>query len=684
MKTKHLLILLILALATVLLSCSKGEEPEPVRVPLPDVDAYREIAFEGAGIGTALGETGVWMARVDPDNAATQIAFRDYAGSEEKTVYENDRMAAAIQTAPEGFCVLWEDGSLTRIHAGEDGAPVMEEEIELPPAIVALDAGTKYLTVASAETVWQRNWEEPDWRRIDPAGIPYQEITAVSASDDGDLWLTVRAGDEILYRMNGKGEAVRVYDEYAMGLCYADGSRFWFADGSGNLRAIGADGEVHAYQRILVAENTFHRDPQDMAKGLMDLPKSLCVSDHTVAVVWETWKKGVAEQTRIVLCPLQNQKETVNILASTSAAAFLNNSVLYMTDAPNVRVTELSEQGFSDVLSAKLLAGDDDFDLVYTGQADLDQGILFDTLIRHHLYVDLYENEELARNLGAMYDGLSRAVEADGEAVVLPMNIKYRLISVMDEELIPADGVVTAEDVWALCDTLLGEGGGRSAFDWEYPYASAALLAGMAEGYLVRVLENAGTDEDAVRSLMTDFFEKVGEYNRAGVLFGSNPVLRQSYYGQFPFAIGYNNVDRDHRVISAPVFDGESSLPLEITGYWFVNANAAHREDALGFLALLTNEQNRTNVHIFDSPLYPQVMDYHFLPGYANVPAVRDVPFYQDIGTYLEAFYARSAISKIGAGDRLTAIVMGYLSGQSTPDEAAANIVSEVVYQIKG
>ncbi len=161
-------------------------------------------------------------------------------------------------------------------------------------------------------------------------------------------------------------------------------------------------------------------------------------------------------------------------------------------------------------------------------------------------------------------------------------------------------------------------------------------------------------------------------------------MLRQGYSGQFPFAMGYNVVDREHRVIPAPVFDSESSLPMEITGYWFVNANVPHRVDALGFLALLTNEQNRTNAHIFDSPLYPQVMDYHFLPGYSNVPAVRDVPFYQDIGTYLEAFYARSSISKIGASGRLTAIVLEFLNGQSTPDEAASSIISEVVYQIEG
>ncbi|MBR4185263.1 MAG: hypothetical protein IKQ87_05805, partial [Clostridia bacterium] len=191
----------------------------------------------------------------------------------------------------------------------ENGAPEREDEIDPPAdagAILSADAGRNMLTVASAEAVWQRKWEEQDWARIDPAGIPYQEITAVSASDDGDLWLTVRAGDEILYRINGTGEAVRAYDNHAMALHYADGSRFWFTDGSGNLRAIGTDGEVHVYQRILVAENTFHRDPQDTAKGLMDFGRGLCISDHTVAVVWETWQKGAAQETRVVLCPLQD------------------------------------------------------------------------------------------------------------------------------------------------------------------------------------------------------------------------------------------------------------------------------------------------------------------------------------------------------------------------------------------
>lgn len=673
------------------LSCAKNGGDSAERVSLPAVESYAEVSAEGEVVDAAFAEGGVYLARSDAETGGTEIVCLGFDGETERPVYETERPAAHIQSAPDGFCALWTDSSLTRFLVGEDGE-IREEEPIAPPAgaqLLTLDAGIRYLTVASADRVWQRKWDGTEWKQVDLSGILFRQIEAMCSSDDGGLWLVTdrneASGAGTVYRLNEKGAPVRAYEDVSIALCYSDGTRFWFTNGTNDLRMIDTDGEIRSLQRLPVQENLMFRSPTDMAKGTFDFSQKLCVSADTAALVWGTQEKGVMT-TRIALYARQAPLDMIRILVSSEMAPNLNNVVLYMMDMPNVRVTEISAAGFSDVLSAKLLAGDNDFDLVYTGGEQIDQGILFDTLIRHHLYADLYEEKALADHFGDMYTGLRKAVESEGEAVILPTDLHYKLYSVLDEERYPETDRkgLTAEEVWALCETLLREGNGCAVFDSENPYASAQLLAEMLQGYLARAANDSLTDENSVREVLTEFLENVRRYDDANVLFGKPSVLRCSYYGMFPFGLGYSMVDHDHRNVPGPVFDEQSGIALEISGFWFVNRNAGNKEGAYRFLTEMTNEENRYNAHLFTSPLFPPTAQYHFLPGYSSMPAVRDVPFYTEIDDLLEECYSVSFISRIGSADTITGILRSFLSGGMDSSEAAESILKDVYYHILG
>ena len=437
--------------------------------------------------------------------------------------------------------------------------------------------------------------------------------------------------------------------------------------------------------------------------------RRVIVSGQSVCVLW------VAE-TYISTFPMADEYNTVRLIVPVSETDRVNRMVDSVSSV-GVRYQTYDDSVFYDKLSASLLAKDADFDVaLVTGDSDELISLLL-SLLKNGQYADLYGNKELDRHLGEMFPGIASMMEANGAFSVLPLGFQESFYG-FTEASQNAGFSLPSRD-WTIAGAerfvsdLERDGNGYSLFSTN-TYTSGQILLSMAVSTVqasVNMLSNdIGT---RAQTALVDLFQSLEKVRDEGVLLGGKPVFTPIGNGVFlPYGVlstaqtaRFALLPRAVKSASAASGFKESSSmtegkqPLTVTGFLFVNPNTERIGQALNFLADLTNEENRYNALIYDSPLWPDLMQYYrdvdlsydpetnesyYDPHREPVVQPEQWGYYMKVNEFLPDWYAGSELNLVTVSDRAEQAVMDFCDGKTNGEECAKVLYEELIYKLKG
>ncbi|MCR4905390.1 MAG: hypothetical protein K6A33_04855 [Clostridiales bacterium] len=410
--------------------------------------------------------------------------------------------------------------------------------------------------------------------------------------------------------------------------------------------------------------------------------KKVMITEHNIAVLPEG-------EAVLYLLARVDTREAVTILTNSYGREKVTgwNEI---SDLP-VRIVSYENEQFFDKLNTRLLAGDDDFDLVYVSGSVMDTPVFVSSFLKYGIFSDLSENERLDKNLRETTPGLMNLISYDGQYAAIPTDVFFRLFSI-DRKLVSAsdleDGVVrmTMDDLWKIGDELLASGEGRGLFD-QYKWIFLSNL-------LISELQDRGkfTEEkppENAREIIEDFFTHLERYRDAGILEGDNPVIMLT---DTMMLQDYRKLrDGTERVYVLPVGRTRGKTAVNLIGFVFVNPNSGNQSLALELLADLTDEGNRYNTKGFGNlPLYPGLENY-----YSSVPSrkVFDSVYSSGRATpedaalldkSLETIWTNSEPYTVCFTDTADNIMNAFFDGTISGGEASERLYRELIYSVKG
>ncbi len=412
-------------------------------------------------------------------------------------------------------------------------------------------------------------------------------------------------------------------------------------------------------------------------KGLASV---VAVSGDTAAVCW------YGRPAVVALVPL-TQPEGLRILTASSDLNKIRD--LNTITGSAVVPIELTDAAFHDKLVTKLLAGDDDFDLVYvTGQID-EVGSLFRSISENGRFVDLNGNPDLKAHLGEMYPGVRDLISADGKIVCLPLDFAFTLYGFSGGDgLSCPDFHLTADDLWDLCGALQSEAAGRCVFSNQYPKRVSRILLDMVGSML---LDKTARGEDlsaAAEEEIAAFLRDVRPRIEQGVLFGENPVLSHTVMGSFPFGSIAALTEPAYDLLAPPTVRAGERYSIGLAGFVFVNPTSPHTEEALALLSKITDEENRYDLNLLFAPLFPGLDRYHYDERLSD-RAITTIPedkkdWFAVLESVLPQYYANAVIGDLNITSRAWDAMADFCAGKTTPEETARVLYEEIVYAMKG
>ena len=410
--------------------------------------------------------------------------------------------------------------------------------------------------------------------------------------------------------------------------------------------------------------------------------KKVMITEHNIAVLPEG-------EAVLYLLARVDTGEAVTILTNSYGREKVTgwNEI---SDLP-VRIVSYEDEQFFDKLNTRLLAGDDDFDLVYVSGSVMDTPVFANSFLKYGIFSDLSENERLDKNLRETTPGLMNLISYDGQYAAIPTDVFFRLFSI-DRSMVsasePEDDVVrmTMDDLWKIGDQLLASREERGLFD-QYKWIFLSNL-------LISELQDQGkfTEDkppENAREIIDDFFARLERYRDAGLLEGSNPVIKMT--DSMMFQDYRKSKDDTERVYVLPVGRVRRKTAVNMIGFVFVNPNSKHKQLALDLLADLTDEENRYNTKGFgELPLYPGLDSYYFndpsRKAFSQAYAAnRAVP--EDISLLdqnLETIWTCSEPYTVCFSEAAHETMNAFFEARITGAEAADRLYRELIYSIKG
>jgi len=239
---------------------------------------------------------------------------------------------------------------------------------------------------------------------------------------------------------------------------------------------------------------------------------------------------------------------------------------------------------FTDRLRMKLLAGEDDFDIVYADRCD--RGDILSAILRYQLYLPLESYTGIVKNLENLAGGVADFMTYDGHLIGCPYSfggISFIVNDAFyDSGLTLPDKDWTMDDFYALCDSAVLNGAVNS---------TTALFFSPARWIFAAIIQN-GIDngkleyeeiERAVEKI--DYYTKLGvfsDYRKADVIMIASvdipPQAKQDYAKDVSM----------EKVLSIPLYNGKKYAPLN--SFVFVNRKTRHDELSAAYIEMLLSE----------------------------------------------------------------------------------------------
>ena len=340
---------------------------------------------------------------------------------------------------------------------------------------------------------------------------------------------------------------------------------------------------------------------------------------------------------------------------------------------------------FVDNLRVKLLAGDDDYDVVMLEHADE----LLASILNYNLYLPLETYDSISSGFDKYFDGVRDVMSYDGHIFGIPYYLTVEGFTSENNTIDKLSPDYTLDDFWNFCEE---SGSSRIMF--------CTTLTNHKPFYYIisSILEDGMKKGDISRDTLLECIETYMKYRKAGSLNlnppGDGPLR---IIGGIGGTLSSNFDEREYKGLrSLPTYDGKRYVNIESMAY--INSKTKNTDFAVQYLSMLVSDDYLAWITEYQKSYLAKDKDSYFcfspepnkleneyrrtkLSGEENFYMRGCNPFLVDNG---EDIFVNAA-PRIYTGsleDMINEVYDGLNEGKLTAEEAADKIYSEASYQL--
>ena len=340
---------------------------------------------------------------------------------------------------------------------------------------------------------------------------------------------------------------------------------------------------------------------------------------------------------------------------------------------------------FVENLRVKLLAGDDDYDVVMLEHTDE----LLASILNYNLYLPLETYDSISSGFNKYFDGVRDVMSYDGHIFGIPYYLTVEGFTSEDNTIDKLSSDYTLDDFWKLCEEF---GSSRLMF--------CTTLTNHKPFYYIisSILEDGMRKGDISRDTILECIETYMKYRKAGSLNlnppGDGPLR---IIGGIGGTLSSNFDERDYKGLrSLPTYDGKRYVNIESMSY--INSKTKNTDLAVQYLSMLVSDDYLAWITEYQKSYLAKDKDSYFC--FSPEPNKLENEYRRTKLSGEENFYMRgcnpflvnngedifvNAAPRIYTGsleDMINEVYDGLNEGKLTAEEAADKIYSEASYQL--
>ena len=340
---------------------------------------------------------------------------------------------------------------------------------------------------------------------------------------------------------------------------------------------------------------------------------------------------------------------------------------------------------FVENLRVKLLAGDDDYDVVMLEHTDE----LLASILNYNLYLPLEAYDSISSGFNKYFDGVRDVMSYDGHIFGIPYYLTVEGFTSEDNTIDKLSSDYTLDDFWKLCEEF---GSSRLMF--------CTTLTNHKPFYYIisSILEDGMRKGDISRDTILECIETYMKYRKAGSLNlnppGDGPLR---IIGGIGGTLSSNFDERDYKGLrSLPTYDGKRYVNIESMAY--INSKTKNTDLAVQYLSMLVSDDYLAWITEYQKSYLAKDKDSYFC--FSPEPNKLEHAYRRTKLSGVDNFYMRgcnpflvnngedifvNAAPRIYTGsleDMINEVYDGLNEGKLTAEEAADKIYSEASYQL--
>ncbi len=259
-----------------------------------------------------------------------------------------------------------------------------------------------------------------------------------------------------------------------------------------------------------------------------------------------------------------------------------------------VTVIYYDESIFVDKVTTKLLAKDDDYDIIFMDE--ITKSGLISRILQYDLYRPLNDNGAVIENLKEMSEGIYNLLSDDGNIWCIPFSVNNSNLLLRADnypsELNAQRIDWTLEDLWNLCEAIIEKESMDKVAVFNDPYIISRILMNFVQ-------DQIGTN-DINKQELQKILENIKKYGDCGVLYkydenwkdmGKEVLFKYGPQYFDSFVLGLTSISYpENGVVNLPV---QGKIHVELDGCAFVNKFSSNKlEYIYDFITLMTEEEN--------------------------------------------------------------------------------------------
>lgn len=290
--------------------------------------------------------------------------------------------------------------------------------------------------------------------------------------------------------------------------------------------------------------------------------------------------------TLTVLYPVDGEMNSVTGELDATAFTDVDYDMLTFENQEKcaIRAKTYSVEEFTDRLRMKLLAGEDDFDIVYADRCE--RGDILSAILRYQLYLPLENYPQITEHLTNLAYGVAEFMTCDEHLIGCPYQFGGTAFVVnpafYDTDLTLPEVDWTLDDFYGLCEAAI-------PYCMEKDGVTTA-LACLPEQWLISSIIQNGYDTGSVsREEIENAVEKIAYYTEIGVFASyrdADVILLETV--NIPVQGSVSHDRGTGKILPLPTVQGKRYAPLN--SFVFVNRNTTNPDLSADYIAMLLSD----------------------------------------------------------------------------------------------